>query len=259
MDIKQYIESGILELYVLGRLSGREAGEVEEYADEHPEVREEITHIEKVLEQLAVTMAVPVEARVLQKALQQIRSEQQAPATVPTEGARSLAWVAWALALLALAAAAWFWSVSNGSQSELQEVRQELETLRADCATISSERENTQSILAGLTLPDTRSIVLNGTENAPDKRAVVFYNTATEATYFSPSNLPAPPAGKQYQLWGIDGDGPKSLGVLDLDLDDGAILNLDYLPGVAAFAITLEDLGGKDAPDLSQLQVIGEV
>ena len=259
MDIKQYIESGALELYVLGQLSESEAREVEKVATANPKVAAEITRIENVMERLAQSLSVPVDNQVLDRTLEQIRRQHTSSAGKTNTSANGLTWIAWTIALLALATAGWLWTVKSSTAAELAEVRQQYDTLKTDCATLSAEREANAAILATLTRPETKYIILGGTDNAPDSRAVVFYNTDVKQAYFSASYLPTPPAGKQYQLWGIDGEGPKSLGVLDLDLANGALLNLDYLPGVAAFAITLEELGGKEGPDLDALQVMGKV
>ena len=47
MNSREYIESGILELYVFGKLSDEEIAEVNQMANQYPEVKEEITAIEK--------------------------------------------------------------------------------------------------------------------------------------------------------------------------------------------------------------------
>ena len=263
MDINQYIESGALELYVLGKLSPEDSRTVEQLADVHPEVAAEIDRIEGVLEELAFRTAGEVDPDVLKATLSQIRSTRlrsvPSPSPVPAAKAGLPSWLGWGLAVLGLALAIWFWLAQRTAENELQDTRRELEQLRNDCQSLSAEQEETSAILASLTAPATQNIVLAGTDNAPESKALVFYNTNGETIFFAASNLPAPPAGKQYQLWGIDGEGPKSLGVLNRELSNGTVLPIDYLPGVAAFAITLEDLGGKPEPDLSQLQVIGEV
>lgn len=268
LDIKQYISSGILELYVLERLEPAQMREVEANALQHPEVREEITKIEQVLEAFAITAAPEVNPEILDRLLKETfnRSiEPPAAKQVPktpaekTVATASYAWIAWLLAALALAGLLYAYSQLGNRTSELLEVQQELETLRADCDDSQEVLRNAQQRINELTNPATRSIILSGTDNNPDKNAIVYYNQETNKTLFKASNLPPPPAGKQYQLWAIDGDGPKDLGVLALDLSGDAILEVAFLPGVAAFAITLEDAGGKPAPDLTALQVIGNV
>jgi anti-sigma factor RsiW len=57
-DTKAYIESGILELYVLGDGSPKERAEVEQMVAAHPAVKEELCQIENALEKYALAYAV---------------------------------------------------------------------------------------------------------------------------------------------------------------------------------------------------------
>jgi anti-sigma-K factor RskA len=63
-NLKAYIESGVLELYVLGDLSPEEALQVEELSSRYPEVRDEIAAIEEAMEQYAMQNAVEPSADV---------------------------------------------------------------------------------------------------------------------------------------------------------------------------------------------------
>ena len=47
MNIKEYIESGILEMYVLGHATKEESDEVEKMASTHPEIKKEMNKIIK--------------------------------------------------------------------------------------------------------------------------------------------------------------------------------------------------------------------
>lgn len=267
MDVNEYIASGLLELYALGRLSAREAAGVAASAAAYPEIAAEIDRIEGMLEELAFRTAGNVDPEVLERTLQRIRDQRSGspapPAATPPATSGLLPWLL-AFAALAIACGLWFSGRGTGAElaaasADLAATRTALTQLEAACDSVAAQTTLSGQVFAALARPATRTVPLAGTDNAPDKSAVVFYDADKEAAFFAASNLPTPPAGKQYQLWGIDGDGPKSLGVLDPDLAAGTLLNLDFLPGVAAFAITLEDEGGKDTPDLSQLQVIGEV
>mgnify|MGYP000002890587 CR=1 FL=1 len=57
MDIKEYIASGILELYVAGALSEKENEEVYAMMLKHPEVMKEVLSIENAITTLAASMA----------------------------------------------------------------------------------------------------------------------------------------------------------------------------------------------------------
>ncbi|WP_020567884.1 anti-sigma factor [Neolewinella persica] len=266
MDIKQYITSGILELYVLERLEPAEMREVEANALQHPEIRSEIDQIEQVLEAFAIAAAPEVSPEILDRLLKEAKGK-KAPASTPERTAdvptpatsSSFAWIPWLLAIAALAALLYAYTQLGNRTEELQDVQGRLEILQKDCDENQEVIRAAQQRLNEVTNPATQGIILAGTDNAPDKQAIVFYNQATNKTLFKAVNLPPPPAGKQYQLWAIDADGPKDLGVLALDLEGNVVLEVNYLPAVAAFAITLEDEGGKPAPDLSTLQVYGDV
>ena len=52
IDVKEYIASGILELYVAGELSPEENLEVQHYAIQYPEIRKEIEEIEQAILEL---------------------------------------------------------------------------------------------------------------------------------------------------------------------------------------------------------------
>ena len=269
MDLSAYINSGVLELYVLDRLAPDERRRVESYAAEYPEVKTEIEHIELDLEHYAVLRgeATPPAPAVLNSVLQQIRpsaatapsAKAPAPPATAAGGSGALTWILLIALALAAAGLIYLYLQSQDRASEMQGLSQRYNELEASCQQQASDYQADQQQLALLTDIDTRGVILAGTDNAPDSRARVFYNPDRQSVLFTASNLPAPPSGRQYQLWAINGDGPQDLGVLDLDLTSEELLDVPFVPGAAAFAITLEEEGGKPTPDLTQLQVIGEV
>jgi len=58
MNVKAYIESGVLETYVLGLASEAEVQELLRYKEEYPEVLQALTGLETDMERLASSMAV---------------------------------------------------------------------------------------------------------------------------------------------------------------------------------------------------------
>jgi len=63
-SFSEYIESGVLELYVLGDVSQEKAREIELLAAKHAKVRSEINLISQTLEKIAMRQAVPAPATV---------------------------------------------------------------------------------------------------------------------------------------------------------------------------------------------------
>ena len=60
MNIKKYIESGILENYVLGLISDMEIQEVEQNLLQYPELKNEVYQIEDALAIYALSKAIPM-------------------------------------------------------------------------------------------------------------------------------------------------------------------------------------------------------
>ena len=277
MDLTAYINSGILELYVLDRLSPDERRRVESYAAAYPEVKAEIEQIELDLERYAVLHgeATPPDPSVLTGVLLQIesatssatpRSPSSSTAAAPSQpvarGTNPWLWILLIALALTLAGLAYFYFQSQERLGELNRLSTEFSALEADCQQVAADYEADQQQLDLLTDIDTRGLVLTGSDNAPDSRAQVFYNRSRNAVLFTAANLPTPPTGRQYQLWALDGEGnPQDLGVLDRNLTGEELINIAANPDAdtQAFAITLEVEGGRPTPDLSQLQVIGSL
>ena len=265
MNLTEYIASGVLELYVLDRLDADQRREVEDMADRHPEVRAEIATIELSLEQIARKLAPPVDPGVLDRVLDELRPQfaggtpAAAAPTAPAAPRGVLSFLPWLAVLAALGAAYFFYQQSRDSRAATDAALSQLATLEEECDRGQASLRRAEERLLELTSGATRRVPLASPDGDAAKSAVVFYNPATNRTLFRASQLPPPPAGKQYQLWAIDAGGPRDLGVLDLTLDGNTLVEVDYVADANAFAITLEDEGGKPQPDLTQLQVIGNV
>ena len=58
MSIKEFISSGILELYIMGAAGSEDVQEVERMAAIHPEIRDEIESISQTMEELAMSASI---------------------------------------------------------------------------------------------------------------------------------------------------------------------------------------------------------
>ncbi|HTD40316.1 MAG TPA: hypothetical protein VK671_06820, partial [Mucilaginibacter sp.] len=71
-DIKAYIESGILELYILGDVTQEERTQVEAMAQKHPAIKAELIEIERSLEAYAEENAIEPSAGLRDRVLNSI-------------------------------------------------------------------------------------------------------------------------------------------------------------------------------------------
>jgi len=75
LDLKTYIESGILELYVLGQLSSEEEKEVQDMQAKHVEIQREIHEISLGLEKYGQINAIKAPAHVADRIFDNLPSK----------------------------------------------------------------------------------------------------------------------------------------------------------------------------------------
>ena len=286
MNVNDILESGLLELYVLDELSATERLTVETWATQHPEVKTELTLIEKGIEQLALSQASPLRPGLKDDIISKIEKEIQNkdlihPKPAEKTFAESISSsdikvdsetadngfnrVAIDRSINKPAVAAktvlpWFLSAALAISSfyyynELQQERvksQSCEISQHQNAKTYVETERALNILKNV---DTKTVPLLGLKNSPESKANVYWNAQKAETILSIINLPAPPEKMQYQLWAIVDKKPVSAGVLEYSTE--ALQFMRGFDKAEAFAITLEKKGGSDAPTLDKMYVMG--
>lgn len=159
------------------------------------------------------------------------------PETPPRQNASR-----WRSAFMLLAAGVTGLILIGGAQ--LLQSRDELAQARE---TESQQRR----LVAGLMDPGVRVIDLASIERRPG-RARMFWNPRLDAWTFIAYELPAPAAGRAYQLWLITpGDRKISAGVFTPSREGNAVATATYAlaaDSLAAVAVTEEPAGGVAAP-----------
>jgi anti-sigma-K factor RskA len=107
-----------------------------------------------------------------------------------------------------------------------------------------------QSSMAVLAAPDLVRIDLAGQQTAPASSGRALWSRQ-RGMVFAASNLPAPPAGKVYQVWVVTAQAPISAGLVAPERRGGGMTYFYTPPDIAAptaVAVTLEPAGGVPAP-----------
>jgi anti-sigma-K factor RskA len=281
LDIKEYITSGILDSYVLGASSKQEQQEVECMSSIYPEIKEELIALQKNIEAIASANKIEspkeLKDKVLSAVYKEIDSDLKAKSKVinhdfssKTEAVsiQKNTWRMMAVAsfVLFIIATSVFIN-SRGTSIELSEKladsKESIELKKDQFAQTKNQLENKlsekESYLAFLSDSETKQIQLDGTDNSKDSKVRVFWNSTSERVVLKVDHLPAPPTKMQYQLWAIIDGTPKDMGMLPKE-NIATFIDMNKKTGAAAaFAITLEEEGGKPTPNLEQLYVIGNV
>ena len=271
MNIQEYIESGILESYVLGNTTAEESVEVERLAEQYPAIEQEIALIRGSLEKYALQFAQnppsALKNRVMDAllALEQDSAEIQEvapniiafqPQVAEAEKPSVLRYAAsWVLLALSIAANVLLYTRWQNSEEKVVALESKNQLFAQNEQILKA---NYQQEIAILQNPDIKKVRLGGQEAAPNAQAMVYWNAKTEEVYLSSLKLPVAPAGKQYQLWAIVDGKPVDAGLIN---DSGSFTRMKSLGNAVAFAISLEAEGGSttEAGPKGQIFVLGNV
>lgn len=269
MDIKAYIESGILESYVMRLTSSEETAEVESMIAAHPEIAAAVTSFEISLEQQLLSSAVAPPANIKQQLMDQLAPEFSPSAkiipTAPSEKVVNMrtATPVWkyvaAASIVLLLGSGW---LNMHYYSKYNEVQNEYQNLLADRNSLMAKQDANQAKMTeaeGNIRMMLDAAVKKVVMLSPDQNniATVYWDTRTKDVFVAKNKLPNVPQGKQYQLWALIKGQPVNAGMIS---DCGQVLcKMINIAEADAFAITLEKEGGSPTPDLSQLQVIGKI
>lgn len=264
MDIKEYIESGILELYVYGALTETESREVSAILKRHPEVEKEVEEIEAALRKLSAATA-PYNPEALLSRIKAKLSKKADREVVTMETKSRTPWVSyigWAASILLLVGLFFMFEDNNDLREQLNSEKVRSARMEQQIVDIREDAEKSENLLAILRSKNISRVNLQGQGVAPDAYAAVYWNKEENKAYIDAKELPEPPRGKVYQVWSLKMDPltPTSIGLLETyEVDDNKIFELDNANQSEAFGITLEPEGGSESPTMEQLYVLGAV
>lgn len=277
MHNEDYIASGILELYAAGGLTEPEREEVERLAASSPQIRQALDEACAAMESYADMYAVRPRPALKDRVMQQIehpaQSEGMAPAETEEAPVRPLypadasepspyKWMfAASIALFLLSGMLSFHFYNKWQQAEerLAGVIASEQLLAQNFQNTSLRLQQQEETLSILRDPAFQPVRLEGVEAHPEASMVVYWNPRQQQVYIDQVALPAPPTGKQYQLWALADGVPIDAGMIELADASAGLQQMKGIASAQAFAVTLEPTGGSKAPTLEDLTVMGKV
>lgn len=261
MDIKEYIESGKLELYVYGLLDEAETAEIARMAKEHSEINDEIISIEKAIVNLSTSFSPFLSSENFTKIRQRLALKYSQTVEVQTRTYYPM-YIGWAAAILLLLGIGYQYVQLNNAGRRVATAENEKTQLQEQLVTAEIKSKASEDALAIVRNKNTSVITLGGQSVSPGSYAKVFYNKATTAVYIDAKGLPEPPQGKVYQVWALKLSPltPTSIGLLEnFTADNQKIFSVDKAAAAEGFGITLEPAGGSASPTMEQLYTLGKV
>ena len=266
MELNEIISSGLPELYVMGLTSKEETLQVEQWADQYPEVRAEIAAIQEGLEGYAKAHAIEPDASLKEKIFKQIEQNTTAAPVADMRSSNSTGKVYSISPFWKYAAAAsiillvgslvlnyQYYHKYETAQTELQQQKELAASMHNDM----DDMNKNMGIMAD---PKATPVSLEHTPDAPDGAARIYWVKNTQEVYIDPSNLAPAPQGKQYQFWGIVDGKPVSGGMINTEIN-GKKVHLQKMKSFGkaeAFAVSLED-AGPEKPVPTKVMVVGKI
>jgi anti-sigma-K factor RskA len=279
VNIQDYIESGKLELFLLGELNEREREEVLTLAKEYPEIQQELDALEEAMfafdHATGKSPSPKVKEKIFASLEEEFKTEQattkEAPsfssslASSETKVVKIGPWKPFAIAaslvaILASTAAIYFAGKFHDTEEKFIALLQDQQVMADNLNQVKLQYEETDSQLDRLVAGDFKRVEMKG-ESFPmqkDAKVDVFWDAKAQEVFVAVNNLNSLSDEFDYQLWAIGKDGPVGIGLVN----PGEKFTLQQMNAVAeagAFAITIEPKGGSKAPTLEKLVVLGEV
>ncbi|MEO4004839.1 anti-sigma factor [Flavobacterium sp. CAU 1735] len=261
MNTREYIESGVLELYIFGKLSESENQEVQVYANEYPEIKQEIESIEKAIINLSYSVAPNLSLETFNTIRKALLERETSVVTMQPKSNKS-AYLGWAASFLLLLGAGFLYFQMNQNDILLKDSREKNQDLQKSVVTLEEQNKNNETLLNLFKDENNKVVALAGQAVAPEAKAKIYWNQNDHSVYVDASGLPEPPKGHVYQVWSLKMDPltPTSIGLLEkTEIGKSRIFKVDNATDAEGFGITLEPAGGSAAPTLEQLYTLGKV
>ncbi len=278
MNIKEYIESGILEAYVLGALTEGERAAVEADMVMYPELAQEIAAIEAAMQSFAEANAEEPPAHMQQQiwnAIQQQSAPQSVPESQPAQEAKPQPKVVefaspaaparptwqraavWAAVGVSVLTNFMLLSQRNKTKEEIAQMTSQMDSLKASQQQVLAEYKKGRDMLVDTSM---KTVVMRSMQPGKEMTGMMFWSKVTGESYLTIHAMPMPEKGKQYQLWVIQDGKPVSMGVIDNNLvaNAGMMYKIPMqVKGGQAFAISLEKEGGNPTP--TEVMAVGAI
>ncbi|MBT8284608.1 MAG: RNA polymerase subunit sigma-70, partial [Flavobacteriaceae bacterium] len=166
--IKIFLESDLLEKYLLGATSAIETARVERYIVMYPEVRKQFEELQENLEIYAKMHAIPTPDGLKAKIFHRIRKQDLGRRKV-----RRFAIAASIAAFLFAGSSYFFWNQNMNLQDENTMVNNRIQNLEA---AMKQQLEDVRNQFIVLNNPQTKKYLVNGNEKARELKAVAYVN-----------------------------------------------------------------------------------
>ncbi|MGY0391772.1 anti-sigma factor domain-containing protein [Bizionia sp. KMM 8389] len=248
--ITTFLNSDLLEKYLLGQTTVEETEKVENYISEYPEVANAYNDLQTKLELVAQTQSITAPEFVLNNILDTIETEESEVETpvIPITNTKSRKkWVqlsiAASLAAILFAGSSYiFYTQNQLLKIENQKIADEIYDRLDDLDEKNRRLDEIMRQINQLNNPETEKYIINGNNRAKNLKTVAYINPKEKTSMIDVVSLPQLPEEQCYQIWAELEDKMINLGILNET--DRQLKAIPYTEDALALSITIEQKKG---------------
>ena len=241
--LHSFLNSNLLNTYLVGETSLEESKEVEYFISNYPEVASAYEKLQDNLEIIAKAGAVDVPNTVLAEILESLDASNETK-VIQLVQTRKTPWYSIAASAAAVLFAATSFMLYQKNQNlsyETNVVVEELYDLRSDINNNNSKLDELSRELMKLNNPDAKKYVFNGNERAKNLKTVAYINSVEKTSMIDVVTLPQLPKEQHYEIWAQLQDRMVNLGILDES--DRKLKQIPYMEDALALSIKISTKG----------------
>ncbi|MFV9551994.1 anti-sigma factor domain-containing protein [Algibacter sp. PT7-4] len=243
--INTFLNSGLLDKYLLGETTSAETEMVESYIARFPEIENNYNMMQRNLEIVAKANAVEAPKNILNTILDEL--DDTPVVTLNSSPKKYKKWyklsiAASVAALIFAGTSTYFYDQNKKLQNDTIVVDAEIDDLRSDIAKNNAMLDKVMRQLLKLNNPETEKYIIKGNERAKDLKTVAYINPKEKTSMIDVVSLPELPEEQCYQIWAELQGKMVNLGILDKA--DRKLRNIPYMEDALALSITIEPKGG---------------
>tara|TARA_R110001592_G_scaffold28009_13_gene103517 strand:- start:89 stop:877 length:789 start_codon:yes stop_codon:yes gene_type:complete len=245
-----FLNSGLLEKYLLGEISSEETEHVESYIARHPEVENAYNTLQFNLELVAKSNAAEAPKSILNNILEVLDEK---PVVELNATKKYKKWhkigIAASIAASIFAGQSYYLHSKNEKLSdENQVVVDEIFDLRSDIEMNNKRLDDIMHQFKQLNDPETYKYIMQGNSRAKNLKTIAYINAKEKTSMIDVVSLPQLPKEQCYQIWAELQGEMVSLGILSET--DRQLRALPYTEDALGLNITIEPKGGNTIASL---------
>lgn len=248
--LHSFLNSNLLNKYLVGETSYDETKEVEFFINNYPEVASAYEKLQDNLELIAKAGAVDVPNDVLSNILEALNESNDTKVIQLVQNKKTPWYSIAASAAAVLFAVTSFMLYQKNLQlaDENNVVVDEIFDLRSDIENNNSRLSELSRELNKLNNPDAKKYVINGNARAKNLKTVAYINPVEKTSMIDVIALPQLPKNQHYEIWAELQDRMVNLGILDES--DRRLKPIPYMEDALALSIKIGTSGdGENTTD----------